>query len=65
MEWTAMWLTMTCRLQTAENLQPLAVSKIFSSLAKKEGANLIILGKQAIDDDCNQTAQLTAGLLDW
>lgn len=48
-----------------EGLQPLAVSKLFAALAKKENANLIILGKQAIDDDSNQTAQITAGLLDW
>ncbi|KAG7469048.1 hypothetical protein MATL_G00124650 [Megalops atlanticus] len=48
-----------------ENLGPLQVSKILAALAKKEDANLIILGKQAIDDDCNQTGQMTAALLDW
>jgi len=44
---------------------PLQISKIFAALAKKEDAQLVILGKQAIDDDCNQTGQMTAALLDW
>lgn len=48
-----------------EGLGPLQVSKIFAALAKKEDALLVILGKQAIDDDCNQTGQMTAALLDW
>uniref|UniRef100_A0A673BR04 Electron transfer flavoprotein subunit beta n=1 Tax=Sphaeramia orbicularis TaxID=375764 RepID=A0A673BR04_9TELE len=48
-----------------ETLGPLQVSKILAALAKKEDAQLIILGKQAIDDDCNQTGQMTAALLDW
>ncbi|CAL9705080.1 unnamed protein product [Knipowitschia caucasica] len=48
-----------------ESLGPLQVSKIFAALAKKEEAQLVILGKQAIDDDCNQTGQMTAALLDW
>ncbi|MBN3291715.1 ETFB protein, partial [Polypterus senegalus] len=48
-----------------ENLGPLQVSKILAALAKKEDVRLIILGKQAIDDDCNQTGQMTAALLDW
>uniref|UniRef100_A0A8C6SUN5 Electron transfer flavoprotein subunit beta n=1 Tax=Neogobius melanostomus TaxID=47308 RepID=A0A8C6SUN5_9GOBI len=48
-----------------ENLGPLQVAKIFAALAKKEEAQLVILGKQAIDDDCNQTGQMTAALLDW
>ncbi|KAI2654874.1 Electron transfer flavoprotein subunit beta [Labeo rohita] len=48
-----------------ETLGPLQVSKILAALAKKEQADLIILGKQAIDDDCNQTGQMTAALLDW
>ena len=41
------------------------VSKILAKLAEKEKADLIILGKQAIDGDNNQTAQMTAGILDW
>ncbi|CAL8297775.1 electron transfer flavoprotein subunit beta [Gadus morhua] len=48
-----------------ESLGPLQVSKILAALAKKEEAQLIILGKQAIDGDCNQTGQMTAALLDW
>ena len=45
-------------------LQPLAVAKILKALVDKEGAQLIILGKQAIDDDSNQTGQMLASLLD-
>lgn len=48
-----------------ESLGPFQVSKILAALAKKENVNLVLLGKQAIDDDCNQTGQMTAGLLDW
>lgn len=48
-----------------ENLGPLQVSKILAALAKQEDTQLILLGKQAIDDDCNQTGQMTAALLDW
>jgi len=48
-----------------EKMGPLQVSKIMAALAKKEEAELVILGKQAIDDDCNQTGQMTAALLDW
>ncbi|XP_022665555.1 electron transfer flavoprotein subunit beta-like [Varroa jacobsoni] len=46
-------------------LQPLHVAKIFAKLSERTQANLILVGKQAIDDDSNQTAQITAGLLDW
>ncbi|XP_073819916.1 electron transfer flavoprotein beta subunit [Musca autumnalis] len=46
-------------------LQPIHVSKILAKLALEEKADLVILGKQAIDDDCNQTAQMTAAVLDW
>eukprot|EP00128_Syssomonas_multiformis_P018322 Colp12_sorted_trinity150504_noHs@3327 len=48
-----------------EKLQPLAVAKLLSNVAKKEKADLVILGKQAIDDDANQTGQMVAALLDW
>jgi electron transfer flavoprotein beta subunit len=48
-----------------EGLQPLAVSKIFSKLVEQEKADIVFVGKQAIDDDSNQTGQLTASLLDW
>ena len=46
-------------------LQPIHISKILAKLALDEKADLIIVGKQAIDDDSNQTAQMTAAVLDW
>jgi len=46
-------------------LQPIHVSKILAKLAQDEKVDLVILGKQAIDDDSNQTAQMTAAFLDW
>jgi len=46
-------------------LQPIHVSKILAKLAEKEAADVVMLGKLAIDDDSNQTAQMTASLLDW
>ncbi|MCM5679821.1 electron transfer flavoprotein subunit beta/FixA family protein [Schlegelella sp. S2-27] len=51
-------------VETAEELQPLAVAKLLKALVDKEKPELIILGKQAIDDDCNQTGQMLAALLD-
>lgn len=45
--------------------QPLGVAKILAALVKKEAATLVIMGKQAIDDDCNQTGQMLAALLNW
>ena len=45
--------------------QPLAVAKAIRAVAEKEGAQLVILGKQAIDDDANQTGQMLAALLGW
>ena len=52
-------------VETDVELQPLAVAKILKALADKESPRLIILGKQAIDDDANQTGQMLAGLLGW
>lgn len=49
----------------AELLQPIHVSKILAKLAQDEKIDLILVGKQAIDDDSNQTAQMTAAYLDW
>ena len=46
-------------------LEPLAVAKALKALVEKEGPGLVILGKQAIDDDCNQTGQMLAALLGW
>ena len=51
-------------VQTDEDLQPLAVAKLLKALVAKEGPQLVILGKQAIDDDCNQTGQMLAALCD-
>ena len=46
-------------------VEPLAVAKILKGVAEAEGPQVIILGKQAIDDDCNQTGQMLAALLGW
>lgn len=51
--------------ETHATLQPLAVAKCLKAIALNEQVNLIIMGKQAIDDDCNQTGQMLAALLDW
>nr|CAD7428467.1 unnamed protein product [Timema monikensis] len=48
-----------------ESLQPIHISKILAKIAQDEKADLVIVGKQAIDDDANQTAQMTAAFLDW
>jgi electron transfer flavoprotein beta subunit len=52
-------------VDTGAELQPLAVAKLLKALADRELPQLIILGKQAIDDDCNQTGQMLAALLGW
>ena len=52
-------------VQTDAELQPLAVAKALKALVEKEQPQLVILGKQAIDDDCNQTGQMLAALLGW
>jgi electron transfer flavoprotein beta subunit len=49
-------------VETADELQPLAVAKLLKALVDKEQPQLVILGKQAIDDDCNQTGQMLAAL---
>jgi len=51
-------------VETDADLQPLAVAKILKALSDKESAQIIILGKQAIDDDSNQTGQMLASLMD-
>lgn len=50
---------------TDQAAEPLGVAKVLKALADKESPELIILGKQAIDDDCNQTGQMLAALLGW
>ncbi|HET9576639.1 MAG TPA: electron transfer flavoprotein subunit beta/FixA family protein [Usitatibacter sp.] len=52
-------------VETDAELQPLAVAKLLKAIAQKESPGLVILGKQAIDDDANQTGQMLAALLDW
>ncbi len=52
-------------VQTEAELQPLAVAKLLKAVTDKEQPRLVILGKQAIDDDSNQTAQMLAALLGW
>ena len=52
-------------VQTDAALQPLAVAKLLRAVAQKEQPQLVILGKQAVDDDCNQTGQMLAALLGW
>ena len=52
-------------VKTDNEIEPLAVSKIISKIAEIEQPQIILLGKQAIDDDCNQTAQMVSAILDW
>ena len=46
-------------------IEPIAVSKILQKIVDKEKPDLVFMGKQAIDDDCNQTGQMLSALLDW
>ena len=52
-------------IKTDNDLEPLAISKIISKVAEEEKPSIILMGKQAIDDDCNQTGQMTSALLNW
>jgi electron transfer flavoprotein beta subunit len=52
-------------VESAEELQPLSVAKLLKAVCTKESPRLVILGKQAIDDDSNQTGQMLAALLGW
>jgi len=52
-------------VETEAELQPLAVAKLLKAVVDQEQPQLVILGKQAIDDDCNQTGQMLAALLGW
>jgi electron transfer flavoprotein beta subunit len=54
-----------CHIHTDAQLQPLAVAKLLKAVIEREAPQLVILGKQAIDDDAGQTGQLLAALLDW
>ncbi len=48
-----------------KDIEPLAVAKLIAGVIKEEGADLVIMGKQAIDNDCNATGQMTAALMGW
>jgi electron transfer flavoprotein beta subunit len=61
----AMGADRAIHVETDAELQPLAVAKLLKQIAAKEAPQLVILGKQAIDDDANQTGQMTAALLGW
>jgi electron transfer flavoprotein beta subunit len=50
---------------TEEALEPLAIAKVLKSIVDQEAPGLVLAGKQAIDDDCNQTAQMLSALLGW
>jgi len=52
-------------VETAVEVQPLAVAKALKAIVAKESPGLVIMGKQAIDDDCNQSGQMLAALLNW
>jgi electron transfer flavoprotein beta subunit len=52
-------------VESTVDLQPLAVAKLVAAIARKESPQLVLLGKQAIDDDANQVGQMVAALLDW
>ena len=52
-------------IEAEAGIEPLAVAKLMKTIAEKEKPDLVILGKQAIDDDCNQTGQMLAALLGW
>src|SRR4051812_25916571 len=52
-------------VETTEELQPLAVAKLLKAVVDKEQPQIVIMGKQAIDDDSNQTGQMLAALLGW
>lgn len=52
-------------VESNDELQPLAVAKLLKAVCEKEGPSLLICGKQAIDDDSNQTGQMLAALMDW
>ena len=52
-------------IKTNDEVEPLGVSKLIAKIAENEKPGIILLGKQAIDDDCNQTAQMVSALLNW
>ena len=61
----AMGIDRGIHVKTDAEVEPLAVAKILKNIVEAEGIDLVILGKQAIDDDSNQTGQMLGALLDW
>jgi electron transfer flavoprotein beta subunit len=61
----AMGADRAVHVQTDEEVQPLGVAKVLAAVAAAEQPSLVLLGKQAIDDDSNQAGQMLAGLLGW
>jgi electron transfer flavoprotein beta subunit len=61
----AMGANRAIHVVSADPIQPLVAARVFLKLIEKEQPGLVILGKQAIDDDANQTGQMLAALLDW
>lgn len=61
----AMGLDRAIRVEDARALDPYAVSRILAAVVRREHPDLVILGKQAVDDDAGQVGQMLAGLLDW
>ena len=52
-------------IEALHDIEPLAVAKLLKAVVKRENPGLVLVGKQAIDDDCNQTGQMLAALLGW
>jgi electron transfer flavoprotein beta subunit len=52
-------------IETSHDIEPLAVAKLLKAIVERENPGLVLVGKQAIDDDCNQTGQMLAALLGW
>ena len=52
-------------IKTDSNIEPISVAKILKKVVEKENPKLVLMGKQAIDDDCNQTGQMLSALLGW
>ena len=52
-------------IEASHDIEPLAVAKLLKAVVERETPGLVLIGKQAIDDDCNQTGQMLAALLDW
>jgi electron transfer flavoprotein beta subunit len=61
----AMGADRAVRVDVPEAPEPLAVAKVLARLVEREAPDLVLMGKQAIDDDCNQTGQMLAALLGW